>query len=151
MPRGYSSIGDQTTASPTDTCLTIQSTTALRPEVFYMSFGCTGSPTDVQLRITVSRFDTDDGTGSAVVPNPLTDGYPAATCTVQDNHATEPSSYLTAEIPLDFAMNTRSMHQWIAIPNAEIILPAVATEGIGIFAVHASATNDILVTCHYRE
>jgi len=151
MSRAYASIGTQTTASPTDTALTIQSTTALRPEVYYLSMGCTGSPTDVQLRITLQRFTTDDGTGSGITPNALRDGYPAATCVVQSDHTGEPSAYTAGEVPLDLPFNTRATHQWIAIPDSEINLPAVATEGIGIAPVHASATNVVLITMYHRE
>ena len=151
MPRSYSVVGDQTVASATDTCLTIQSATTIRPELFYIAFSCLTDELDDMLRWTVQRFDTDDGTGSAVTPNALLDGYPASLATVLDNHTVEPSSYLAGEIPLDIGVNTRSSFQWYAQPGRPINLPAIATEGVGFQPVHASSTPAVICCVHFDE
>jgi hypothetical protein len=151
MARDYSIVGDQTVASPTDTCLTIQSTTALRPAVYWCAFSCLTDELDDMIRWTVQRFDTNDGTGDSVTPNPILDGYPAATCVVLDNHTAEPGGYLSGEIVLDIGVNTRSFQQWYAQPGKEIILPAVATEGVGFQPVHGSSTPSVICNVHYSE
>jgi len=150
MPRRYSSVGDQTIASPTDTVLTLQAATTVRPEIFEFDVGV-DAPADNQIRLTVQAFDTDDGTGTGVTPTPIDNGDPASLCTVQDNHTTEPSSYTAGEILYDNFFNQRATLRWVATPGAEWRLAAVATEGIGFLPIHASATDDIVVTLYHAE
>lgn len=148
--RDYSAVGDQTIASPTDTALTLQSTTADRPLLWdvLISFDAAA---DNQIQILAQMFDTDDGTGTAVTPTPTDNGDPASSITVQDNHTTEPSSYLSGEIQLNMFVNQRSTHRFPFNFGRGIKLPAVATEGIGFQPVHASATPDVAVQVWWTE
>ena len=153
MARTYTIVGDQTVTTPTDTALTLQSATTIRPEVYWCSFGCLSDAIDFMIRWTVQAFDTDDGTGdSTPTPTPNRNGDPASAVVTNVDHTTEPSSYLAGEILLDIPVNTRAPQQWHAhAPEDRIILPAVATEGIGFQPVHGSSTASVLVTCKYAE
>lgn len=46
MPRAYSVNGSQTVTTPADTILGITTTTAIRPEIFFLLLSCEGTPAD---------------------------------------------------------------------------------------------------------
>jgi len=151
MARGYTVVGDQTVASASDTALTLQSATTIRPDVYAMSFSCLTDELDDQLRWTVQAFITDDGTGTGVTPTPMINAWPASLLTAQSNHTTEPSAFVAGEIMLDFAHNTRSGRDWVAQPGRQIVLSAIATEGIGMTPIHGSSTPAVLVQVWWEE
>lgn len=150
MYKKFSATGDQTLVAPTDTAITIQSATTIRPAIAEFSASM-DAPADNQILVTVQLFDTDDGTGTAVTPKPLIDGFPAALGVIQDNHTVEPSSYLSGEIWYAQYFNARATLRWVAVPGFEWVLPAVATEGAGWLPSHASNTDDINVTVYWSE
>ena len=151
MAKGYTAVGDQTVASPSDTALTIQSATSIRPEIYSFEFSCLTDEQDDMLRWTVQAFDTDDGTGTGVTPNPIINGNPASLAVLQSNHSGEPSSFISGEIYLDIAHNTRSGRTWIAQPGRAFVMPAIATEGCAVTPVHASGVQSVLVEMFWEE
>ena len=151
MARTYSVTGDQSIANPTDTALTLQSTTAIRPNVYFIGMSPLGDAIDFMIRWIMERFDTDDGTGDSPDVSAMNDGDPASVVVAQDNHSAEPSSYL-GEIPLEIAMNTRAPQQWHAHDREDrIVLPAVATEGLGFQPVSTATTSAVIVNAHFEE
>ncbi len=152
MSRTYSSVGDQAVANPTDTCLTIQSATTIRPALYWCVFNTDGDALDFMIQWIVQRFITDDGTGTGVTPNALDDGDPASLTVVQDNHTGEPSAYQAGEIPLQMSVNTRAPQQWHAHDtNDRIVMAAVATEGLGFQPVSTATTAAVTVNIHHEE
>jgi hypothetical protein len=57
-----------------------------------------------------------------------------------ENHTVEPTYTANTQI-LEVPLNHRATYRWVAAPGGEIILPADATAGAGIFSSHASATT----------
>lgn len=144
MPRAYVSVGDQTIASPTDTCLTIESATTIRPSILSLAFSCTTDAQDVQIRWTCGRFITADGVGTGVTPTPVKDLDPAALAAFISNHTTEPTTYQSGEEVLDRVLNSRSLHVWYALQGYPIEIAAVAGEGVGVKPIHSSNTSGVL-------
>jgi len=152
MARTFAVAGDQTVTTGTDTALTLESLTTIRPEVYWCVFGCTSDAIDFMIRWSVQRFSVDDGAGTAVIPNPRNDGDPASGVKVISNHTTEPNTYTAAEIVLDMTVNTRAPQQWHAHDRDDrIVLAAVASEGIGFQPIHGSSTAGVIVQMAYEE
>ena len=149
MGRRYSIDGAQAVASATDTVLGLTSTTAIRPAVYDIIFGSNATPADNALNWLVQRY-TAAGTATAVTPQPLDSGDPAATATAGENHTAEPT-YTANAILLNISANQRSTQRWVASPGGEMILPASAANGVGIQPVHASFTGEVQCTLHYEE
>ena len=151
MARTYSTTGSQTIANPTDTALTIQSATTIRPNIYFIAVSPLGDAIDFMVRWVIERFTADDGTGASPNVSAMNDLDPAALVTVQNLHSAEPSTY-TGEIPLEIAMNTRAPQQWHAHDRADrIVMAAVATEGIGFQPVSTATTSAVIVNAHFEE
>lgn len=149
MPRKYSASGTQTVTSPTDTALGVVSATTIRPEVFYLTFGTTATPSDAALQWITQRI-TAAGTNTSVTPTALDPGDPASLATAGSNHTAEPT-YTAGAILLDVALNARGTFQWTARQGCELKMPATAANGFGVQPVHASYTGDVLVHAHWFE
>jgi len=151
MARTYSVTGDQNVANATETALTLQSTTAIRPNVYFIAVSPLGDAIDFMVRWVMERFTVDDGTGDSPDVSALNDLDPASVMVAQDNHTTEPNTY-SGEIPLEIAMNTRAPQQWHAHDRSDrIVLAAVATEGLGFQPVSTATTSAVIVNAHFEE
>jgi hypothetical protein len=147
--RAYSINGSAAVASPTKTTLTLVSSTTIRPEIYDLIIGSTATPADNALQWLLQRF-TAAGTVTAVTPQALDPGNPAATATAGKNATAEPT-YTAAAILLEIAMNQRSTQRWVAAPGGELFLPATGANGVGVQPVHASFTGTANACIHYRE
>ena len=150
--RAYVVTDDQAlTGTPGDTVITLQSAVTIRPEVYEIAASHGGTMNDATIQWLVRRFNTDDGTGDALTARPLDSTGPAtALSAVQGNHTTEPSSFTMTL--LDQYVHLRSFWTWRAAAGRGIILPAVATEGIGITPIAPAAeTNLVTATMFYVE
>ena len=154
MARTYSVVGTQNVASPADTALTYLGATTVRPSLYWAVFNTDSDAIDFMVQWLLQRFSggTADGTGTAVTPNALNDGDPAALVSCKENHTVEPTAYTAGEIPLQISVNTRAPQQWHAHDRADrIVLPAVATEGIGFQVLNAGTTAPVTVNSHHEE
>jgi hypothetical protein len=150
MGRNYSITDDQTmTASPGDSVLSLVGTTGIRPSVYDVLVGTTGTPVDNALEFFLQNHSAD-GTGDALTPTPLDYGDPAAGGTYLGNHSVEPT-YTAGEIMLKFGLNQRATFRWVASPGSEIVLPASATAGVGLMGMHASYTGLYTGTILFEE
>ena len=149
MGRRYSIDGAQAVAAPTDSVLGLTSTTAIRPAIYDIIFGSNATPADNALQWLVQRY-TAAGTATAVTPQPLDSGDPAATAAAGENHTAEPT-YTADAILLNISANQRSTQRWMASPGGELVMPATAANGCGIQPVHASFTGEVQATAHYEE
>jgi len=154
MARTYSVTGDQDIASPADTVLSLESDTTVRPAVYFFMVSPLADAIDFMVRWIIERFDTtDEGTGDTPTINAMNDFAAVAAATVKaiSNHGTEPNAY-NGDIPLEFGMNTRAPQQWHAHDQADrIVLPAVATEGIGWQVLSTATTSAVIVNAHWEE
>jgi hypothetical protein len=147
--RRYSIDGEQNIASPTDSCLGLTSTTAIRPGLYDLLLGSADTPADTAIEWYIGRH-TAAGTATAVTPTALDPGDPAATASAGENHTAEPT--LTANaILFRLPLNMRASHRWIADPDGGLYSPATANNGITLYPVHASSTVLVAATMHFQE
>ena len=149
----YSASGTQTlqsSGSGDATALSFAAqSTAHRNMVYELWFGNEGSPADQVTVYHVARITTD-GSGSAVTPSPLDPGDRASQCTCLENHTTEPTYASGGEI-LEIPLNHRATFRWVAAPGGEIVTPATDNSGLGLKAIHASATTDFRMGAMWEE
>jgi hypothetical protein len=129
--------------------LGLTSTAAVRPAVYDVVLGSNATPADNALQWLLQRY-TAAGTATAVTPQALDPGDPAATASAGENHTAEPT-YTANAILLNISANQRSTQRWVASPGGELKLPATAANGIGVQPVHASFTGEVQATMHYEE
>ncbi|MBA2706340.1 MAG: hypothetical protein H0U59_00865 [Gemmatimonadaceae bacterium] len=151
MAKRYASTGQDAAcaASPGTTALTVVSAATVRPELYDVVTGYSGTPADNALRFQLMRF-TAAGTVTAVVAIALDPADPAALATSGENASVEPT-YTAASELLDIALNQRATFRWVAAPNGELVAPATAANGIGSRSFHASYTGANEVTFHWNE
>ena len=137
--RNYSITWSVTTASSAATSAVLSTGNTVRPAIFDLIIGCSGTPADNALIWSLQRF-TAAGTSTAYVPPPLDSGDPAAisvggvTCTIEP-------TYTSAKILMAISLNQRATHRWVADPDAHLVIPATASNGIGCYTLHASYTG----------
>lgn len=148
MARKYSIHGADTNTAAT-TILELRSTTAVRPKIFDLQVGSDAAPADNAAQYNLQRTTTA-GTATAVTPQALDPGDPAATSTAGKAHSAEPT-YTANAILLAFAANQRAAYRWIAAPGSEIVLPAAAN-GVGLLsAVIGGSAFNALACIHFEE
>jgi hypothetical protein len=148
MGRQYAINGDQNIASPAATALTLGSTTAIRPRIYYFAFGTEDTPADATI-VWYAQRCTALGTSTAVTPSPIDPGDPAATGVAGKNHTVEPT--YTASIYLyRAAVNQRTFTQ-VYLDRAPLVLPATNSNGVGWYPNHATSTVNTSVVAHYEE
>lgn len=148
-PRCYEIDSSYAVASPSKTILTLASATTIRPEIYDMILGFSSAPADNALQVFVQRF-TAAGTSTSEVPSPLDPADPAASATGGRNCTVEPT-YTSNLILFHAALNQRATHRWIADPRGPLKMPATANNGLGLYAVHGSATPTFDATLYFNE
>jgi hypothetical protein len=139
-------------AAATKTPLIVGSTANIRPRILHWKASTTGTPTsdqglDFQIRRATALGTSTAYTLGAKDPSD-TAGTPVVTagtnCTIEPTY----SAFLE-----DITMNPRATPQWNAYsPDAEIILPATAANGVG-FQIQAQggAAGNFIVNCDVRQ
>lgn len=147
--RKYSVDGAQATASPDDTILTITGGTTIRPGIYDGWIGSSATPADNALVWTIQR-STAAGTSTAVTPQAVDPGDPAATAAGGENHTAEPT-YTSNAIMLLLPLNQRASHKLNLDPNSPIKIPASSNNGLGVFVTHSSFTGSCEATIWFFE
>ena len=151
----YSASGSQTlqdSASGDATALSIcAQSTAHRNIVYELWMGNTGAPADQVTVYHIARITTDGASSdTAVTPTPLDPADRASQCTCLENHTTEPAYTSGGEI-LEIPLNHRATFRWVAAPGGEIITPATDNNGLGLKAIHATATTTFRMGAMWEE
>jgi hypothetical protein len=149
MARRYAISGTDTNTAST-TLIGLTSAATVRPKIYDFVVGSAATPADNAFEFQLKRY-TAAGTSTSVTPQALDPGDPAALAAGGVNHSGEPT-YTANAILFDTAVNQRATFRWVASPGGEIILPATAANGVGLFstAVGGSAYT-VLMTVHYEE
>ena len=148
MAKNYVIDGEDTNTAST-TILELRSTTAIRPKVFDFLLSSDASPADNAADYALQRTTTA-GTSTAVTPQLLDPGDPAATATAGKAHSGEPT-YTANALMLHVACNQRATFRWVAVPGREIVLPAAANGlGLQVLTNNTSAVN-VGSTIYYEE
>lgn len=150
MPGMYAETGQENavTAGLT-TVLHVTGGTGLRARLYDFTVSCSGTPADNAVRWTLMRY-TVAPTSTAVVPTPLDPADPAAEATAGEN-ATVEGTYTAASELFDQAFNERAGYRWVAAPEGELIVPAVAANGIGVRVLSTAYTGAADASVHHRE
>lgn len=150
MPGRYAATGaqDVTTATPGDSALAIESGTDQRPQIFDWTSGWGGTPADNAIALRVQRTTTA-GTGGAVVAEALDPDDPASRATVIENLTVEGTA---GGIPIfEQIINQRATYRWVAAPGGEIVLPALASNGLSFASFHASYALSHEITVYFVD
>jgi len=147
----YSGVGTQTVANPADTTLTLTGNTATRAKLYEIILSAISAPADITLKHTVQRC-TAIGTGTGFTPVKLDNDAPVAQLVCTVNHTAEPT-YTASAFLLEGGVNQRATFRWVAAPGGEILIPATAASGVGIFTIDvgAAATPNVEATIHWEE
>lgn len=119
-----------------------------RAEIFDVMFGSEGTPADNPFRWQFQRT-TSAGTSTSVTPQALDPADGAAVTVAGENNTVEPT-YTANAILLDIALNQRATFRWVAKDGCGLMIPATASNGIGIKTPTASAVA-IRTTVHFME
>ena len=130
MGARYSATAFQTPVGASEkTILEMLGGTGLRFRLYDLMFGSSGTPSDTTVTDSLIRI-TASGTGSALTPSKLDPADPAATVACEEDHTVEPT---TTGIPLiEVPRNLRASYRWVAAPGSEIVVAAVANEGLAV-------------------
>ena len=148
MGRKYSAVGTGA-AGTNKTMLCLNSATTERPAVYDILLGCGATPADLAGRWAVQRYSAS-GSATSVTPAPLNTSNPASNVTAGKTNTVEPTYTASTEMLL-FGLNQRATFRWVAAPGGEIVLPAVAASGIGIYSVSHGGTPTCEATFHWEE
>lgn len=147
--RRYSVDGEQNIASPTVSILGITTATTVRPGIYFIMVGVSGTPADSAITWYVQRT-TAAGTATSVTPVPLDIDDPAALASAGENHTIEPT-YTANLILWRLALNQRASHSWWADPYGSLCISDTSAAGLAMYPVHASSTVLCDATFHYFE
>lgn len=150
MARRYNVFGSDTNTAST-TILALTSAATIRPRIYDLLLSSDATPADNAGNYSLKRY-TAAGTATAVTPVALDPADPAALASAGKAHSAEPTYTAASDVLGPFAVNQRPTFRWVAYPEAEIVLPATAANGVGLLvnAIAGSAVN-VVVGFHYAE
>ncbi len=148
MAHKYSTRGSMALIAA-DTVLSVISATTVRPAVSDIVLSSSSTPNDYSAEFFLQRFSAD-GTATAVTAQPLDFNDPVAITTSKHTYTVEPT--LTAnEILLQLAHNQRASVRWVAQPGYEMIVPALAGDGIALLCNAVSTQFTEVATIFFEE
>ena len=146
----YAAQGVQTAAPKT--ALTVVSSANGRPRILEYVYSNIGAVTvDSQFEVQASRF-TAAGTTTAVTPGQTDPSDSAATLVTFGSNATVEPTYTANSTINRQGINPRGIYRWTAYdPSAELILPAVASNGIGFLLNTLGGAVTVVVDVKVRQ
>jgi hypothetical protein len=132
-----------------DSVLSVIAATTVRPKIADLVLSSLSTPNDYSADFQLQRFSAD-GTATAVTPQPLDFGERAAVATSKHTYTVEPT--LTAnEILLRISHNQRATCRWVASPGRELVIPALAGDGIALLCNAVSTQFTEVATIFFDE
>jgi len=146
----YAAQGSQSAGAKT--ALTLVSTANGRSRLLEFIYSNVGAITvDSQFEVQLKRF-TAAGTSTAVTPTSTDPSDPAATLFTAGSNATVEPTYTAGSVINDTGVNPRGVFRWTAYaPDAEVILPATAANGLGFFLATLGGATSVLVDVKVRQ
>jgi hypothetical protein len=131
MANNYGVTGDMTPMTGAlKTSLDLVGSATSRPEIYYFTASAPGTMADATARCVVMDHTTVN-TGTAVTPGKLDPAAVAVVATALENCSAE-GTYTAGSEKYDQNIHLRSQaYWWAADPKANLIVPAVASNGIG--------------------
>lgn len=131
------------------TALDLVGSATSRPEVYYFTASAAGTMADSTVRVVVSDF-TATPTVTAVTPTKLDPSAVAAVATAGENASAEGAGQTAGSEKYDQNIHLRSQAYWWANYESDrIIVPAVASNGVGLRVSAASYTGAYDATMHF--
>ena len=146
----YAAQGTQTITATT--ILTLISTTSGRSRLVEYALSNVGAVTvDSQFRVQLKRF-TAAGTSTAVTPSSTDPSDPAASLFTAGSNCTVEPTYTAGVVIDDEGLNPRGLYRWTAYaPDAEIIMPATASNGLGFFLNTLGGASTVIASAKIRQ
>lgn len=138
MSRGYSALGSNASGSATKTMVNVITTTAVRAKVFEIGWGNQVTPVDQAWNVALKVATANGTAGSNPTPQKLDPADVAAICTAGAAHSAEPT-YTAGASLYSQSGNIRAAWRFCATPGQEFVAAALATSGLGLQLVAASA------------
>ncbi len=111
-----------------------------------------GTPADTQFDWIIQRTTAHGTRGATTVPKPLDDVDIASTAADGgEGTYTIAVTNTASEELFEIGLNLRATFRWVAAPDGEIVMPAADNEGLVFICNHASATDEMRITCHHWE
>jgi len=131
--------------------LTAPASSMRRFKIYEFTLGSEAVPADVANLWRLSRC-TAPGTNTAVTPNPL-DPADAACVTVAGQINTVEPTYTSsgAVVMADDPLNQKATYRWIAAPGGEIVIPATASNGVGLLTPTAGSSSNMTGFYYFEE
>ena len=136
-------------AAANKTIVELKGSTDGRIKLYDWLMGASGTPADNALVYVIQRTTGIVGVGAAIVPEALDPADVAAAITVLEDLTTEPTAAGIALVELP--VNLRASYRWVAAPNSEIVVAAVANEGLLVAARSAAYTGQAESTVWHEE
>jgi hypothetical protein len=148
--RRYTATGFQTPNTTTyKGILQLTGAVTFRFGLYDAIFSTNGTPADNDITYGIQRT-TADGTDTAVTPAPLDPADPVSLVTAGEDNSGEPTD--ASIIPLlEVGVHQRATFRWAAAPGGEIIVAAVANEGLSLQSKSSGFTGNSLATAHWQE
>lgn len=147
--RAYHFDGQRAVASPTRTAASVASGATYRPWVYDGWVGCSAPPADNAIVWYWQRF-TAAGTSTAATPTALDSGDNPANSPCGINHTIEPT-YTAGAILWHLALNQRATQRFQLDPDAPLVMPALANNGLGLYPVNSSFTGTVDFGIYFAE
>lgn len=149
MGKRYS-ISHQATNSAAKCLLGLTGATSIRPRVYDLICGSDADPADNAAEYNLLRTTAAGSGGTAITPQAIDADDPASSASaIGATYSTEPT---VAGVMLSWAQNQRATFRWVAAPNGEIVLPAVANNGVAVRTIDvAGSAVNTNVMMHYEE
>lgn len=142
VPRRYSSVGSANVGTA-KSIVTLVSASNIRPGMYHAVIGCAATPGDQASKFYLARFTAAGTPGASPTPQALDPGDPASLCSSGSGGGTafsaEPT-YTAGAILAIISGNQRNTLQFWAGPGYELVAPATAANGIGLYSATATGT-----------
>jgi len=112
--------------------------------------GCSSTPADLTGLFQLKRTTAVGTEGSGFTPLPLDPAFKAASCDYGVAHSVEPT-YTSANELYGFGLHQRATHRWIAEPGRGLVIPATASNGIGLKSSSHGGTPTMVATMFHEE
>ena len=134
----------------TQIALTAATATLTQAQIIDIEFGTPGTPADNAMEFDVSR-QTAAGTATAATPTVVRPVAARAAGTVGAVNATAEGTVTAASSVLYIPCNQRASYRFVAVPGAELELPATNLAGFAIRSRSAAYTGKCGITAFFVE
>lgn len=147
--RGYAVQGPAESGTSNKTAVNVIASTSVRPRIFDIIVGCSGTPADQAANYVVGRTTAVGTAASNPTPTKIDDGDVAAVATAGITHSAEPTYAST--FLLTIPINQRATFRWVASPGYELVATASANNGIGTKLSTSTSALVMTATVHWFE